>query len=360
MSSPYSARATTRRVDPRLELAGPLRWRDVVRILLLLSALPIVGMMGFRWIEGWPLFDALYMSVITLSTVGYLEVHPLSTAGRTFVMAYLVVGLGVFFFSVVRLGEWIVRVELRDWLERRRMDTAIKSMSGHFIVCGCGRMGLALCRRLAATHCSFVVIDRDEDALAEGRRAGWPSVVGDATDDRILESVGIGRARGLAAVLSSDADNLYVVMSARLLAEKLFIIARAVDDLSIPKLQKAGANRVVSLFHTSAVKMAQLLENPGLEDVFEVVGDVGPELELAEIHISPDDPNVGRRLDQTDLRKRGVFIAGIRRPNGELLLPPSGSSLIEADDCLIAFGRPEAIAGTIRRMSALAHRTTGP
>jgi voltage-gated potassium channel len=311
--------------------------------------LPIIGTLGFHWIEGWDYFDSLYMSVITLTTVGFSEVRPLSTPGRAFVIVYLVVGMGVFFYGIVQIGEMIVRAELNHWhwLGRRRMDMRLKSIEGHYIICGAGRMGRSVCRHLHEKNHQFVVIDRDEAAVEACREEGWVAIQSDATDDRCLVEAGVNRARGLAAVLTSDADNLYVVISSRLLAPELQIISRATDEMSAAKLQKAGADRVISLYDIGGMKMARLLLKPDLEDFFEIFTREGGELDLVEIHVAAGDAMSGKRLDQTNFSRLGVMIVGIRRAGGALILPPSGSTEIQVDDELIALGKSDAIARVI-------------
>ena len=319
----------------------------VNRIVALLLAVPSVGTLGFIIIEGWNFFDALYMAVITITTVGFSEVRPLSVPGRAFVIAYLVVGIGVFLYGVVQIGELAARAELRSWLGRNRMDSALKAIEDHFVVCGYGRMGRALCRHLREKNLRFVAVDRDQQALDECRMEGWPWIHGDATDDRTLINAGLERARGLAAVLTSDADNLYVVLSARSLVPSLQIISRATDEKSAAKIEKAGADRVISIINTSAAKMAQLMAQPNLEDFFEIIATPRGELDLAEIHVSADGPYTGQALASTKLAQRGVIIVGIRRANGELVLTPSGSEQIKADDRLIALGKSDALSQVI-------------
>jgi voltage-gated potassium channel len=264
-----------------------------------------------------------------------------------FVIVYLIVGIGIFFYGAVQIGELIVRAELQDWFGRRKMSTALKNMQDHFVVCGLGRTGMAVCQHLADKHRPFVVIERDESALADCVDRGWVCIVGDATEDRHLMAAGLDRAKGLAAVLTNDADNLYVVLSARLIRPSLQIISRATDDASAAKLQKAGADRVISLYDTGALKMAQLLLNPNLEDFFEIFNAQGGQLDLAEIHVAADGPYSGKTLDDTDFSKNGVVIVGIRRKDGELVLPPQGSTPIHVDDWLIAIGKSDAIAQVI-------------
>jgi voltage-gated potassium channel len=229
------------------------------------------------------------------------------------------------------------------------MHAALKTMNNHLIVCGFGRMGRVLCRHLAEKGLPFVALDRNESALAVARDKGWPWLVGDATDDASLAAAGIDRARGLAVVLDDDADNVYVVLSARLLSKRLQIIARASDDRSVSKLVKAGADRVVSLYEASATKVAQLMASPNLEDFMEIFTGGASELDLAEIRVSRGSPYAGCSLENTDLRARGVIVVGIRRGQGELLLPPPSSTTIEADDSLIAVGKAHAIAELVAR-----------
>ncbi len=223
----------------------------------------------------------------------------------------------------------------------------LKSIEGHYIVCGAGRMGRAVCRNLHEKKHPFVVIDRDEAIVEDCSADGWIVIDGDATEDRTLAEAGIKRAKGLAAVLSSDADNLYVVLSAKLLAPGLQVISRATDEMSGAKLHKAGADRVISLYHTTGMKMARLLVKPDLEDFFEIFTREGGELDLAEIHVSADDGLASKRLEETEFSRIGVVIVGIRRASGELVLPPSGSTEIRVDDHLIALGKSDAIARMI-------------
>ncbi len=319
-----------------------------IRILALLVVVPALGALGFMWIEGWSFFDSLYMAVTTITTVGFREVHDLSPQGRIFVMVYLAGGIGVFLFGVVQFGEMVVRAELQDWLGRRRMDSALKSLSQHFVVCGAGRMGRAVCRHLAEQRLPFAVVDRDEAVIEECRAEGWLVCEGDASDDRTLLEAGIERARGLAAVLTNDADNLFVVLSARLLVPNLQIIARATDDKTAEKMRRAGASRVISLYHTAAMKLTQLLVKPDLEDFFEIFSDSGGDLDLAEVHVDAHDARTGKLLSETDFSRLGVVIVGIRRADGTLVLPPGGATVIEADDDLIALGSAEAISKLIR------------
>jgi voltage-gated potassium channel len=266
-------------------------------------ALMLIGIFGLRMIEHASWIDCFYMTVITLSTVGYGDPIGLSTAGKIFISLYLMGSLGVFTYSLFQIGQWIVGSELRRLRERRRMNAAIDRLKEHYIVCGQGRMGLEICRYLAQREKPFVVIELDEVKLTQhAAPAGWLHIHGDATDDQVLRHAGIERARSLATVLPSDAANLYVVLSARMLASGLQIIARASEEKAVEKLARAGASRIVSPFSSGAVKMARFMLNPSIEDFLEIADQKGNDLELADFQISPVSPYVGKKLMETGLR----------------------------------------------------------
>ena len=314
--------------------------KGLLHLVGILVALIVVGTVGFRLIEGASWLDSVYMTVITLTTVGYREVFELTDPGKVFVMLFLAAGIGVFLYSVAQIGEFVVRAEMMPWLERRRKDTAMKSLEGHFIVCGFGRMGHRICSQLAARDLPFVVVERSEEALGECRESSWNWVLGDATDERVLGEAGIERARGIATVLGSDADNLYIVLSARLLRGDVLILARAGDEGAAEKMKRAGADRVVSLYATGATKIVQLLSSPNVEEFIELISDKGREMNLAEIHVTAKAPYSGRTLAESNLRDRGLMVVGIRRAGGELLMPPPSTAAI-ASGRLPHRARPE-------------------
>jgi voltage-gated potassium channel len=312
---------------------------------MLLMLLMGVGVIGFRLTtnpqQDW--FDCLYLSVITLTTLGSKDPGT-DVASKLFVICYLLSGLGIFTYGAFQVGSWVVSSEFRRYLEKGRMRKRISQMNGHAIVCGQGRMGLTICEYLADRKQPFVVIDRDEEqvvTLCEEHK--WPFVIGDATDDDTLLAAGIERAGSLTTTLKTDSDNLYVVVSAMLLNNQLKIIARASDEKAVIKLKKAGATRVVSPFRTGAVRMARFMLNPTLEDFLEIADSKGNELELAEIQITSGNPYVGKELRETDLRERGVMVIGISRPSGEKLMPPPDDAVINIDDSLFVFGKSDAV-----------------
>lgn len=320
--------------------------RQVGYLLSVLLLFTLIGAVGFRLTEGWDWLQCIYEAVIIMTTVGLSATRQaeLSPETKLFIIVYLVVGVGIFTYGVSRLGQHIVNLELRGILEKRRMDRTLEHLHDHYIVCGYGRMGQTICRYLHARHKPFVVIDSNPERLSlDGRLEGWAYLVGDATDDQVLKKAGIMRAKALATVLPTDADNVYVVLSARLLNERLQIIARASTDKAVEKMQRAGATRVVSPFSSGAVKMARFMLHPSVEDFLEVTDQQGSPLELADVQVGAGSRLVGKRLMDTDLRERGIIIVGIRRASGERLMPPPGSAVIQAGDCLFAFGNASAV-----------------
>jgi len=321
--------------------------RTVLTTVGLLLALTAFGTVGFRLTSDLtskdPWLESLYLAVITLTTVGSRDPGT-NTSAMIFAVVLLMTGLGIFTFTVFQIGSWIVSADLQKVLERRRMQKQISDIENHSIICGQGRMGLAICEYLAERAKPFVVVDVNEERTSPVcREKGWPFIIGDATDDDVLKGAGIERAASLTTALASDADNLYVVLSARMLNPQLKIIARAFDEKAVEKLERAGATRVVSPFWTGAVKMARFMLNPSIEDFIEIADSRGNELELADIQIPADSIYVGRKLMDTDLRNRGVMVIGIRRADGERLMPPPGEALIHAEDSLFVFGNSDAV-----------------
>ncbi len=326
--------------------------KQLLATITLLFSFLILGAVCFRLTEGWDWLQCFYEAVIIMTTVGLSATAQaeLNPSTKLFIICYLMVGIGIFTYCVSQLGQLVVNLQLRGYWERRAMDHAIRKLKGHFIVCGFGRMGKTICQYLHSRNKPFVVIDVDGESIADVcREHGWLYLVGDATDDEVLLTAGILDAKALTTVLATDADNVYVVLSARLLNEKLQIVARASDEKAIDKLERAGATRVVSPFSSGAMKIARFMLNPSVEDFFEVTDDHGSQLELADVQISENSPCVGKRLMDTDLRERGVMVVGIRRANGERLMPPPGTAIIEAGDCLFAFGSSQAVNEMISR-----------
>lgn len=342
-------------ITRRATAKGPFRRlaERLARTALVLAAMTLVGVIGLRITTGADLFDCLYLSVITLTTVGYGEVIELNTAGRWFIMAYLMTSLGVVTYSAFTLGGLLLSPELQASWRQQRMTAAIDRMNGHYIVCGLGRMGQIICEYLHQRQQPFVVIDHDEaKTIPLCTAEGWKYVLGDATDDQTLMTAGIDRAHALAAVLPTDADNVYVTVSAHMIAPKLQIIARASSQKAVEKLQHAGASRVVSPFSSGAAKMARFMLTPNVEDLIEIVDSRGQGLELADVQIGNDSPYVGKTLSESRLRELGVLVVGVRKVTGGHIMMPPGNYRLQAGDSIFAFGSLEAVHEVIGRSDA--------
>lgn len=237
-------------------------WIRFLRTAALLSAVFFVGTVGYRILEGAGWWDSFYMTAITLTTVGYREVFPLSRAGQLFTIVLLLVGLGILFFLLTEAARWLLEGEFRGLFAHARRSRMIDRLFGHEIVCGCGRMGHAVVAELRREGRSLVVVDRDPETIRHLRELGILVLEGDGTSEEVLRAAGVERARGLVACLDDDAHNVYTVLTARALAPRLFIVARAADEGAEDRLRRAGADRVVNPYHLGGARLAQLLVGP--------------------------------------------------------------------------------------------------
>ena len=279
------------------------------------------------------------MTIITLTTVGYREVHELSSRGMIFTIVLLMVGVGTFLYALSAGAKIILEGELQELFGRKRLEKKIKELKGHYIVCGYGRMGKIICRELKSKNVPFVAIERNGDFL-NNRSDELLGISGDATNDDTLMEAGIERAKGLISVLPNDALNLYVVLSARELNPNLHIVARAGEEGSENKLLRAGADKVVSPYNIGGLRIAHTILRPAVVDFIEFATKTGNiELQMEEITISEGSRMENKSLDQCGIgRELGIIIVGIKRHTGEMRFNPTSRSTIKAGDTLIALG----------------------
>ena len=327
--------------------------RRYIAVLCVPVVLALLGTAGYRIIEGWPLFDALYMTVITITTVGFLEVQPLSRDGRTFTMLLALGGIFTLFYAAMELIRGVVSGEVRSAIGRQRMERSLADLKGHLVVCGFGRMGRLACQEFSNLGQPFVVVDRDAAVLQGFALAHGIPLVGDATSDEVLKRAGVERARGLVTLAASDAENLYISMSARFLNEKLFIVARAEGEGAERKLTRAGANRVVSPYTIGGQRVAQAVVRPAVVDFIELAtSSQHLELQIEEIEVRAASALAGHSLKDSGIRQKlGIIIVAIKKPDGRMVFNPEGELVIEPGDRLITLGhrqqldRLEAAAG---------------
>ena len=329
--------------------------RRVRRALVWPLLLQGVGTVGYPVIEGepWTLFDGAYMTAITLATIGYGETYPLSTAGRVFTIFLAYSGIFTLAYFGSELVRSVVTGELRDLLGRERMEEELRTLSGHVIVCGLGRMGKIVCDELERERKKFVVIERDAIPFAEWEYDYGIKLNGDATEDEILRKAGAERAKALITSIASDADNLYVTLSARLLNPNLIIVARAEEEEAEAKLRKVGATKVISPYLAGGSRAVQAVFRPSVMRIMEMA--TRPEfldLQMEEVLIREGSPLAGRTLKETRLAaEHGIMVAGILQPGGELAYAPQGDVILRAGATVIALGQRKELA-VLERLAA--------
>lgn len=310
-----------------------------------LVTLTIAGTAGYALIEGWPLLDALYMTVITLGTVGFREVYELSDRGKIFTILLIIFGAGILAYTIGSIAQFMVEGQLKRFIGRRKVEKQIDQLRDHYIVCGFGRIGSIICRELADRPVPFVIIERQPHTCERIEREGYLYIAGNATEDDILMTAGIERARGLITVVSSDTDNVYITLTARGLKPDLFILARAGEEGSEKKLARAGASKVISPYTIGATRMAQAVLRPSVVDFIEIAtAGQNLELQIEEIRIAPESRLAGLTLAASGIRKdHGLIIVGIRNSGG-MLFNPGHDAVLAAGDTLIALGPQPAIS----------------
>ena len=325
-------------------------FRNLRLIGIALAVLALLGVVGFHFIEGWSWFDGFYMVVTTFTTIGYQEVHPLSHAGRIFNVGLILVGVSLVFLGIGSLTQALLEFELTSFFGRRKMEREIGRLSDHYIICGAGRVGRSAARELARQPAPFVVIEQNE-AKAGRYRGGWLTLVGDATQEQALREVHIERARGLVAATTTDATNLYIVLTARGLNPKLKIIARASEEDAEKHLLKAGADSVVSPYLFAGQRIAQSFLRPHVVSFLDTATTrLGMDLEIGEIHVSAKSPFADKTIEASRIRQeRGVIILAIKREQG-MRFNPAPEDRIEPGDTLIAMGEP----GQLRQLEQIA------
>src|SRR5438128_10072962 len=310
-------------------------FRNLRLIGAALLLLALIGTAGFHWIEGWPWFDGLYMGITTFTTIGYQEIHPLSHSGRIFNLALIVAGVSLVFLGIGALTQALLEFELRSFFGRRKMERDIGRLTDHYRRCGAGRVGRSAGRELARRPVPFVIIEQNE-AKTERYGDDWLTLVGDATQEQTLRQAQIDRARGLVAATTTDATNLYFVLTARGLNPRLKIIARATEEDAEKHLLTAAADSVVSPYSFAGHRIAQSFLRPHVVSFLDTATThLGMDLEIGEICVGQDSAFAGKTIEGSRIRQdRGVIILAIKRESG-MRFNPSPDDRIEPGDYLI-------------------------
>ncbi len=308
--------------------------------VLLAMLLIALGTVGYMVIEGWPLMDALYMTGITLSTVGYGEVRPVSQPGRVFTLILIFLGVGYFLYVVGNVIQFLVEGRIRLILGRRKLDKQISQLKDHYIVCGYGRMGRALCQFLARKRLEVVVIEQNPDLIPVMDEDGMLYVVGEASEESNLAKAGIERARVFMTVLGQDAANVFLILIAKRLNPDLFVVARANQNETIKTLYAAGANKVVSPFGIGARRMAHAVLRPTVIHFLELAfADETTDIHMEEFPVMPSSSLVDKTVQESGIRQDlNLIILAMKKADGSMAFNPAASTRIEAGDTLIAVG----------------------
>jgi voltage-gated potassium channel len=304
-----------------------------------------IGTIVFRQLEGWSILDSLYVTAQTVTTVGFGDLAPRTVAGRLFATFFMMVGVGIVLYALTSAVQSIIQSELVATFGQRRLSRRMSKLRNHFIICGAGRVGSHIIRSLRTTNDVFIVIETDTQQASQLVDAGIPVLVRDATLEESLREAGVEHARGLAACLPDDADNVYVVLTARGINPNIHIVARAAEEQAETKLIRAGANRVVAPTIIGGHRMAMALTKPAVGDFLDSITANQLDLGFEQLEVEPVSSFVGRKLRDTNIRSElDIVIVSIRRANGEIVFNPNGDAIIDVGDMLIAIGSAESLA----------------
>jgi voltage-gated potassium channel len=318
---------------------------------MMLIGIIAFGTFGYYLVEKMPLFDAFYMTIITISTVGFSEIRPLTPLGRTITLFVIVFGISVGTYTIGILVRVFVEGELVKIFGRRKVQKQVSELTDHFIVCGFGRIGRIICKELAEDNYDFVVIEQDPAAVEEIEAKKYLYLVMDATTEEALLQVGIMKARGIVTVVNSDANNVFITMTAKSLRPDIFVLARATDEKNEGKLVRAGATRVVAPYLIGGRRMAQMLKKPTVVDFIDIAM-MGSHLGLMmeEAKVGQNSGLIGKNLIDSHLRKDfGVIIVAIKKMTGDMIFNPMPSETLAAGDVIVVIGKKE----DLKRMSAV-------
>ena len=303
-----------------------------------------IGVAGYMIIEGWSFLDSIYMTITTITTVGFREVYPLSDAGRIFSIFLIIGGVGGALYILTTIMGYIIEGQFGITMGRRRMKTKIAKLKKHFILCGYGRVGQAIAVTLSEEGAPFVIISKDEEDVAKAEKEGYLAILGDATDDDVLKEAGIERAYGLVSAVGSDTDNTFITLSAREERPDLFIEARSSNPESESKLRRAGADRVISPHAIGGRRMAMLALRPTVVDFIDTVAyGRGRELQMETVDVVSGSPLISQTMGQAKARA-GITALARRKEDGTLIANPPDESVIEEGDRLIVIGTKQRLA----------------
>ena len=305
-----------------------------------------LGTFGYNMIENVPFFESFYMTIITISSVGFSEIVPLSRAGRLLTIIIIISGISTLTYTLGQVAQIFIEGEIRKIFGRKKLEKDIAQLNNHFIICGYGRIGEVICKELADEKIPFIVLEQVTEKIEHLEKAGYLYMNKDATVEESLLQAGLERARGLVTAVSTDADNVFITLTAKNLKPEIFILARAADLKNEKKLLRAGASRVVCPYYMGGSRMAQILKKPTVVDFLDTAmmsGDLGLKMEEALIHSS--SKLVGKTLVESRLRMDfGVIIVAIKKASNEMVFNPGPKAVLEAGDVIVVIGKQEEMS----------------
>jgi voltage-gated potassium channel len=325
--------------------------RRLIVVALLIALVLAIGTLGFTFLEGYPPFDAFYMTLTTITTVGYGEIHKLSRQGRIFNSFVIAFGVTTIFFAIGAMTQTVIELELSEFFGKRRMKRMIDKLEKHYIVCGYGRVGRAAAHELQQMAVPVVIVDRNPEKIERAIAAGLPAHIGDSTQDSTLEAAGVRRAKGLVAALATDADNLFLILSAKNLNPKLKVASRVGDEGAGEKLARAGADTVFAPYTNAGQQLALSLVRPHVVQFLDAAtSSVGLDVCLEQMRVSENSEMAGKSLKQMQLRRDlGVIVLAIRKAGGEMIFNPPAEAVFASGDYLVVMGEH----GNVRKLEPL-------
>jgi voltage-gated potassium channel len=321
--------------------------KDKIRVALFgLLIIIIVGTFGYHLIEGWNFLESLYTTIQTISTVGYGDYTPQTGEGKLFTIILIIFGVGTMLYTVGMLAETMVEGRLRALAGKGKQGKMIEKIKNHYIICGCGRIGQLICRELKADKMDFVVIDSDPEVIQKIEEEGFVYYRGDATQDKSLLGAGIKRAKGIVCVLPTDAENLYVILTAKELNPNIYVLSRSEEEESEHRLLRAGADRVMSPYILGGMRMAMAILRPAMLDFIEITTSrQSLELRMEEMSVCDGSPIIGKSLEESEIRHNfGLIIVAVKKDSGKMIFNPLANYVIEKGDKLIAMGEDDNVS----------------
>lgn len=307
------------------------------------------GVAGYQMIEGWGFLDSLYQTVITVSTVGFREVYPLSEAGKVFTIILVMMGISFFAYAATQFVKLVVDGKIAEIFGRRRMEKALKDLKDHCIVCGYGRMGTVVAENLRIDGQSVVIVDRDPERVRAAIEEGLVAIEGDATQESVLVRAGIDRARSVAAVLTDDPENLYLTITAKALNPAVRVVAKAMTNEGRVRLEKVGADTVIALYSIGGDRMSAALSASEVVDFIDIAYGKGGPVRVEEIRLPDNCGLAGRTIASTGFKKRyGITVLVIRR--GDEIIVPSPSETLAGGDVILIMGKPDRVQRFLEEM----------